>query len=669
MMEKVDIRYVFKVLFLCIASVMLGNTFDFLWLGLLFALYFVVIGILNATSRREFVKRPRYKKIFAYGAIVPLALFWVMTPTVENGVSPYLIFLPGIYLLYLAALQERSRGNGGFEVFVAFDGVAALLLGMYLVPHGWGPVGIVGFLLALCAYSRRGTSPYKYLIFILVLAALGGISYVSWHYWKSQRYRYGAEMAENFYQRERMMGFDPVVALGSFGSNFTSRYNDQVVLRVWTAFPPSYLKAASYEKYVGGLWKLPASPVKNLLPAYYQVDYAVFEVADSLTRASERREVEQVWVQSTLDNFGFVFAPYGALGFAAKDVDSLSYYAGGMVQGLDGNGKRSDWYYFRCGSDDCGFPDSMKAPNENDLLLGTRNIPLIDTVIEAMGLYDSLGDTLRGIGTLEKIRDYFRENFTYSLSIPGLRRRFGSNSGGDPLAVFWQTKQGYCEYYATLSVLVLRRLRIPARYATGFVRPEVRNGRPYAVFRRKNSHAWAEVFVDGRWLVFDPTPPLGIVIGDVPGWWNLKWEGVRGRLARVMHLLKEGGWRVVVDRFQESSRSIVESLILYVLLLILVLGFVLRRFYVVYNGRAKSRAYVSAKVKEWGKKLNAAERILARFGYRREPGETVGAFERRVKIALSSLTESQVALKKFQKARQALLTLDEYESNRWGETR
>ena len=500
-----------------------------------------------------------------------------------------------------------------------------------------------------------------------MLAALGGISYVSWHYWKSQRYRYGAEMAENFYQRERMMGFDPVVALGSFGSNFTSRYNDQVVLRVWTAFPPSYLKAASYEKYVGGLWKLPASPVKNLLPAYYQVDYAVFEVADSLTRASERREVEQVWVQSTLDNFGFVFAPYGALGFAAKDVDSLSYYAGGMVQGLDGNGKRSDWYYFRCGSDDCGFPDSMKAPNENDLLLGTRNIPLIDTVIEAMGLYDSLGDTLRGIGTLEKIRDYFRENFTYSLSIPGLRRRFGSNSGGDPLAVFWQTKQGYCEYYATLSVLVLRRLGIPARYATGFVRPEVRNGRPYAVFRRKNSHAWAEVFVDGRWLVFDP--PLGIVIGDAPGWWNLKWEGVRGRLARVMHLLKEGGWRVVVDRFQESSRSIVESPILYVLLLILVLGFVLRRFYVVYNGRAKSRAYVSAKAKEWGKKLNAAERMLARFGYRREPGETVGAFERRVKIALSSLTESQVALKKFQKARQALLTLDEYESNRWGETR
>ena len=669
--EKVDIRYVFKVLFLCIASVTLGNTFEFLWLGILFALFFIVVGVLNATSRREFAKRPRYNKIFAYGAIVPLALFWVMTPSVENGVSPYLIFLPGVYLLYLAALQERSRGNGGFEAFVAFDGVAALLLGMYMVPQGWGPVGIAGFLLALCAYSRRGTSPYKYLIFILVLAVLGGISYVSWHYWKSQRSRYTAEMAENYYQRERMMGFDPVVALGSFGSNFSSRYNDQVVLRVWTASPPAYLKAASYEKYVAGLWKLPASPVKKLLPAYYQVDYAVFEVADSLTRANERREVEQVWVQSTLDNFGFIFAPYGAVGFAAKDVDSLSYYAGGMVQGLDGNGKRSDWYYFRCGSDDCELPDSMRTPNENDLLLGARNIPLIDTVIEAMGLRDtagdSLGGTLRGVEMLEKVRDYFREKFTYSLTIPGLRRRFGSNSGGDPLAVFWHTKQGYCEYYATLSVLMLRRLGIPARYATGFVRPEIRKGRPYAVFRRKNSHAWAEVFVDGRWMVFDPTPPLGIVIGDAPGWWNLKWEGVRGRFARIMHLLKEGGWRAVVDRFQESSRSIVESPVLYALLLILVLGFAFRRFYVVYNSRIKSRAYVSAKAKEWTKKLNAAERTLARLGYRREPGETVGAFAKRVEKAFAGQDALTLTAKKKQRAQQALRILDDYEATRWAD--
>ena len=680
--EKVDIRYAFKVLFLCLASVNLGHTFDFLWLGLLFAIYFVVIGVLNATRRREFAKRPRYNKILAYGAIVPLALFWVMTPSVENGVSPYLIFLPGIYLLYLAALQERSRGNGGFEVFVAFDGVGALLFGMYMVPHGWGFVGLVGFLLALCAYSRRGTAPYKYGLFLLVIAALGAISYGGWQYWKTQRYRYGAQMAENYYQRERMMGFDPVAALGSFGSNYNSRYNSQVVLRVWDKQPSRYFKAASYEKYVAGIWKLPTKFAKRLYPAYYQVDYAVLEAADSLTKADSLHDVEQIWVQSTLNNFGFVFAPYGAVGFAAKDVDSLTYYAGGMVQGLNSNGKRSDWHYFKCrpvsaenAPEACKMPDSLLAPGEGDLMVGERYLPLIDTVIEAMGLRDSvsvdsivadsvaLAKSMPDSLVLQKMLAYYLANFTYSLSVPGITRWNGAKN--EPLAVFWREKQGFCEYYATLATLVLRRLNIPARYVTGFANPEIVEGLPYSIFRRKHSHAWVEAYVDNRWVIFDPTPPILPQFAESPSWWSVKWEGVRGRFARVMHVLKEGEWRRVVDSWQNQSTALLESPILYAVLVILVVGFAGRKIYIAYKLSAKNRAFVSARSLEWVKKLDRAERDLARAGFRREPGETVGKFAERCRIALSHLAENQTHLKKIQKARQALFILDEYESNRW----
>ena len=680
--EKVDIRYAFKVLFLCLASVNLGHTFDFLWLGLLFAIYFVVVGVLNATRRREFAKRPRYNKILAYGAIVPLALFWVMTPSVENGVSPYLIFLPGIYLLYLAALQERSRGNGGFEVFVAFDGVGALLFGMYMVPHGWGIVGLVGFLLALCAYSRRGTVPYKYGLFLLVIAALGAISYGGWQHWKSQRYRYGAKMAEDYYQRERMMGFDPVAALGSFGSNYNSRYNSQVVLRVWDKQPSRYFKAASYEKYVAGIWKLPTKFAKRLYPAYYQVDYAVFETADSLTKADSLREVEQIWVQSTLNNFGFVFAPYGAVGFAAKDVDSLTYYAGGMVQGLNSNGKRSDWHYFKCrpvsaenAPEACKLPDSLLAPGEGDLMVGERYLPLIDSVIAAMqlrgtvsvdsivadsvALAKSMPDSL----VLQKMLAYYLTNFTYSLTVPGISRWGGAQN--EPLAVFWREKQGFCEYYATLSVLVLRRLGIPARYVTGFANPEIVEGLPYSIFRRKHSHAWVEAYVDNRWVIFDPTPPILPQFADAPSWWSVKWEGVRGRFARVMHALKEGEWRRVVDSWQNQSTALLESPILYAVLVILVAGFAGRKIYIAYKLSSKNRAYVSARSLEWVNKLNRAERDLTRAGFRREPGETVGKFAVRVRIALSHLAEDQIPLKKIQKASNALAVLNDYEKERW----
>ena len=676
--EKVDIRYAFKVLFLCVASVNLGNTFDFLWLGLLFAVYFIVIGVLNATRRREFAKRPHYNKILAYGAIVPLALFWVMTPSVENGVSPYLIFLPGIYLLYLAALQERSRGNGGFEAFVAFDGVAALLMGMYMVPRGWAPVGLVGFLLALCAYSRRGTAPYKYVLFLLVIAGLGGISYGGWLHWKNQRYRYGAKMAEEYYQRNRMMGFDPVAALGSFGSNYNSRYNSQVVLRVWDKNPSRYLKAASYEKYVAGIWKLPPSFAKRLYPAYYQVDYAVFETVDSLTKTDSLREVEQVWVQSTLDNFGFAFAPYGAVGYAAKDVDSLTYYAGGMVQGLNGNGKRSDWHYFKCRpvSEEkapraCSLPDTLLMPSAGDLMVGKRYWSLIDTVIAAMGLRDSALADSAGESSdsevLQKILAYYLANFTYSLTVPGISRweGGGGNVEKDPLSIFWREKQGFCEYYATLATLVLRRLNIPARYVTGFANPEVAEGRPYSIFRRKHSHAWVEAYVDGRWVIFDPTPPILPQFADSPSWWSVKWEGVRGRFARVMHALKEGEWRRVVDNWQNQSTALLESPILYAVLIILIAGFAGRKIYIAYKLSFKNRAYVSARSLEWANKLNRTERDLARAGFRREPGETVGKFATRVKVALSHLAEDQTSLKKMQKARQALSILDEYETKRW----
>ena len=677
--EKVDIRYAFKVLFLCLASVNLGHTFDFSWLGLLFAIYFLVIGVLNATRRREFAKRPRYNKILAYGAIVPLALFWVMTPSVENGVSPYLVFLPGIYLLYLAALQERSRGNGGYEAFVAFDGVGALIFGMYMVPHGWGFVGLVGFLLALCAYSRRGTAPYKYVLFLLVIAALGAISYGGWLHWKTQRYRYGAQMAENYYQRERMMGFDPVAALGSFGSNYSSRYNSQVVLRVWDKNPSRYLKAASYEKYVAGIWKLPTSFAKRLYPAYYQVDYAVLEVADSLTKTDSLREVEQIWVQSTLKNFGFVFAPYGTVGFAAKDVDSLTYYAGGMVQGLDGNGKRSDWHYFKCkpvsaenAPEACSLPDSLLAPSEGDLLVGERYWPLIDTVIAAMDLRDTISrdsasaDSAKTVAdsvVLQKILAYYLSNFTYSLTVPGISRWNGAKN--EPLAVFWREKQGFCEYYATLATLVLRRMNIPARYVTGFANPEVVEGLPYSIFRRKHSHAWVEAYVDGRWVIFDPTPPILPQFADPPSWWSVKWEGVRGRFARVMHALKEGEWRRVVDSWQNQSAALLESPILYAVLAILIVGFAGHKIYIAYKLSSKNRAYVSARSLEWANKLNRAERDLARVGFRREPGETVGKFATRVRNALSRLAEDQTSLPKMQKARQALSILDDYEANRW----
>ena len=287
--------------------------------------------------------------------------------------------------------------------------------------------------------------------------------------------------------------------------------------------------------------------------------------------------------------------------------------------------------------------------------MGLRDSAAVDSAAPAKSMPDSL--------VLQKMLAYYLTNFTYSLTVPGISRWGGAQN--EPLAVFWREKQGFCEYYATLSALVLRRLGIPARYVTGFANPEVVEGLPYSIFRRKHSHAWVEAYVDNRWVIFDPTPPILPQFADAPSWWSVKWEGVRGRFARVMHALKEGEWRRVVDSWQNQSTALLESPILSAVLVILVVGFAGRKIYIAYKLNTKNRAFVSARSLEWVNKLNRAERDLARAGFRREPGETVGKFAARVRIALSHLAEDQTPLKKIQKASNALAVLNDYEKERW----
>ena len=102
-----NFREICKTIFFCIVSINLGVSSGLEILGFVFAALFIAIHVKqyllskSATNQR---KIPRYRKIFAYGAIVPCALWWVLTPSVEMGVSPYLVFIPAWYLLYLAWL-------------------------------------------------------------------------------------------------------------------------------------------------------------------------------------------------------------------------------------------------------------------------------------------------------------------------------------------------------------------------------------------------------------------------------------------------------------------------------------------------------------------------------------------------------------------------------------
>lgn len=112
------------------------------------------------------------------------------------------------------------------------------------------------------------------------------------------------------------------------------------------------------------------------------------------------------------------------------------------------------------------------------------------------------------------ITRYLRETIEYTSSITAPPR------DRDPLEwILFEEKQGYCVYYATLEVLMLRSVGVPARLAAGFAQGEnpaeeiVENRQTHVfIVKKKDAHAWPEVYFPNiGWVEFEPTgnqPPL-----------------------------------------------------------------------------------------------------------------------------------------------------------------
>ena len=119
------------------------------------------------------------------------------------------------------------------------------------------------------------------------------------------------------------------------------------------------------------------------------------------------------------------------------------------------------------------------------------------------------------------VTDYLRNNIEYNQSI--------STPPPNQERIDWflfDYKQGFCNYYASSEVILLRSLGIPARMAVGFAQgqreiPPIQNLPPGIspdasnqiisevstyVVRQKDAHAWPEVYFPGAgWVIFEPT--------------------------------------------------------------------------------------------------------------------------------------------------------------------
>jgi len=116
---------------------------------------------------------------------------------------------------------------------------------------------------------------------------------------------------------------------------------------------------------------------------------------------------------------------------------------------------------------------------------------------------------------IERAMDYLRSQpFQYTLTPPAL--------GAQPVDEFlFETREGFCEHYASALTVLLRAAGVPARVVTGYQGGDLNPIGNYFIIRQSDAHAWTEAWLPDRgWVRVDgvaAVAPERVAIGS-SGW-------------------------------------------------------------------------------------------------------------------------------------------------------
>ena len=101
---------------------------------------------------------------------------------------------------------------------------------------------------------------------------------------------------------------------------------------------------------------------------------------------------------------------------------------------------------------------------------------------------------------LNNIMKYFGNGEYYYTLTPNV------DETNDYEKFFFETKSGYCEYYAGMFAILARLQNIPSRIVTGYLAGEYNDLGNFYTFRQSDAHSWVEVYTNDKgWIRFDPT--------------------------------------------------------------------------------------------------------------------------------------------------------------------
>jgi transglutaminase-like putative cysteine protease len=149
-------------------------------------------------------------------------------------------------------------------------------------------------------------------------------------------------------------------------------------------------------------------------------------------------------------------------------------------------------------------PDDLRgAGTEYPAWVTARYLQLPDTVTERTRAlaHDLVASQPTAFDAASAVEQYVRSTIAYREDIDA------PPEGQDVVDyVLFDSREGYCEYYASAMAVLLRAEGIPTRVVGGYYPAPYDAEAGGNLYREKNAHLWVEVFFPGfGWIPFEPT--------------------------------------------------------------------------------------------------------------------------------------------------------------------
>lgn len=134
-----------------------------------------------------------------------------------------------------------------------------------------------------------------------------------------------------------------------------------------------------------------------------------------------------------------------------------------------------------------------------------ENVEKVAKEIEEQNLFNNLDDNTERLKKARLVASWLKRNTNYNLYLPELP------AGEDCIEYFLGvSKTGYCMHYASASVMILRKLGVPARYVSGYIAPmnlfKYDSNQYVANVMDNKAHAWVEIYLEGiGWVPVEVT--------------------------------------------------------------------------------------------------------------------------------------------------------------------